>query len=313
MFWIFLAIIIATGLVVLTAYICCYMACFVPKNQPKEQKEYDLPPGKEYEPYHDLLKQWMDEVRLLPFEAVSIRSFDGLTLHGKYYEYEKGAPIELMMHGYRGSADRDLCGGIQRSFALGHSVLIIDQRACGKSEGNVITFGIHESRDCLKWVDFLIEKFGQDVKIILTGISMGASTVLITAGKPLPPQVVGVLADCGYTSAKEIIQKVMRDMKLPGPLLYPFVRLGAKLFGKVDLDETSAFDAMSRCKLPTIFFHGEADNFVPYEMSKQNFDACAAPKKLVTMADAGHGACYLKEGKRYVKELTEFFEKNNVK
>lgn len=313
MFWIFLGIVIAAGLVVLTAYICCYLCCFVPKNQPKEQKEYDLPPGKEYEPYYDLLKQWADEVRAMPFEAVTIRSFDGLTLHGKYYEYKKGAPIELMMHGYRGSADRDLCGGIQRSFALGHSVLLIDQRGCGKSEGNVITFGIHESRDCLKWVDFLIEKFGQDVKIILTGISMGASTVLITAGKPLPPQVIGVLADCGYSSAKDIIQKVIRDMKLPARLLYPFVRLGAKLFGKVDLEETSPMKAIQNITVPTIFFHGEGDKFVPCEMSQKLFDACTAPKRLVTVPDAGHGACYLKDGKRYVKELSEFFNENHVK
>ncbi len=313
MFWIFLGIVVAAGLVLLTAYICCYLCCFVPKNQPKEQKEYDLPPGKDYEPYYDLLKQWADEVRAMPFEAVTIRSFDGLTLHGKYYEYKKGAPIELMMHGYRGSADRDLCGGIQRSFALGHSVLLIDQRGCGKSEGNVITFGIHESRDCLKWVEFLIEKFGQDVKIILTGISMGASTVLITAGKPLPPQVIGVLADCGYSSAKEIIQKVMRDMKCPARLLYPLVRLGAKLFGKVDLDETSPIQAVKNITLPTIFFHGEGDNFVPCDMSKKLFDACPAPKKLITVPDAGHGACYLKDRKGYIKELTNFFNENNVK
>ena len=235
-----------------------------------------------------------------------MRSFDGLTLHGKYYECKKGAPIELMMHGYRGTAERDLCGGIQRCFSLGRNCLIIDQRACGKSDGHVITFGVKEHRDCLDWVDLIIKNIDKDARIILCGISMGASTVLMASAKELPKNVVGVLADCGFTSAKEIIQKVIRQMGLPAKLLYPFVRLGALVFGGFNLEETPAVEAVKNAKVPVILYHGTTDDFVPCEMSVKNFEACKAAKQLVTVENAGHGLCYLVEPQKYLKTLAEF-------
>lgn len=250
----------------------------------------------------------MKEVRALPHEEFSITSFDGLTLRGKYYEYAPGAPIELMLHGYRGEAERDLCGGVQRCFALQRSALIVDQRACGHSEGNVITFGIKEYRDCLTWLDFMVEHFGKDVKIILTGISMGASTVIMAAANPLPANVVGVLADCGYTSANDIIKKTIKEMKLPVAPLYPFVKLGARLYGGFTLEETSPIEAIQKCSLPVILIHGEADVFVPCEMSRQNYDACNAPKQIVTVPGADHGLCYLVDSEAYLNALREFFE-----
>lgn len=88
-----------------------------------------------------------------------------------------------------------MSAGIFRSFSVGHSAFLVDQRASGYCDGHVITFGINESRDCRQWVDFLIEHFDSEVRIMLAGISMGAATVLMTAGEPLPEQMVGVLAD----------------------------------------------------------------------------------------------------------------------
>lgn len=293
--------------VLLTAYICFRMAFYVPKRKAADKEEFPIPRGRIYEPHRETMVAWMKEVRSLPHEDVSIVSFDGLTLRGKYYEYAPGAPIELMMHGYRGSSERDLCGGVQRCFALGRSALIIDQRGCGSSDGNVITFGINEYRDCLSWLDFMLARFGPDVKIILTGISMGASTVLMAAGTELPENVIGVLADCGYTSARDIIKTVIRKMKLPENILYPFVKLGAKIFGHFDLEETSSIAAVAQCRVPVIFFHGENDNFVPCWMSRANFDACTAPKKLVTVPGAGHGLSYLIDSDGYLKALGEFF------
>ena len=214
-----------------------------------------------------------------------------------------------MFHGYRGTAERDLSDGVQRCFTLKRNVLIVDQRTSGQSEGKVISFGINESRDCLSWVDHLISRFGKDVKIILTGISMGASTVMITAGKPLPENVIYILADCGYTSAQDIIKKTIRDMKLPPDLLYPFVRLGAKIYGRFDLEETSPIEAMKKCTKPVIFIHGEADDMVPCEMSIRNYEACIAPKAILTVPGAAHGLGFLLGMEDYYKTLHAFSEK----
>ena len=298
-------LVIAAVLVLLISLFAFLVTFYAPRRKKSAEDEYAIPRGKVYEPHRDTMVSWMKETRALPYEAFSIRSRDGLELWGKYYEFAPGAPIELMFHGYRGSADRDLCGGVQRCFALGHSAFLVDQRTSGKSEGRVITFGIKERWDCLDWAEFLVEHFGPEVRIILCGISMGAATVMLAAGEELPPNVVGVLADCGYTSAREIILKVIRQLHLPR-LLYPFVRLGARLYGGFDPEETSPSEALKRCRVPVIFFHGDTDDFVPCEMSRVNFEQCAAPKKLVTVPEAGHGLSYLIDRAGYLSALEEF-------
>ena len=304
--WILLAIGAAIALIVLLiAYLCYRKAFFVSRHA--KQHPIGLPEDEIYGQYREKVDQWAQETRSLPCEEVEITSFDGLRLHGRYYQYAPGAPIELMFHGYRGSAERDLAGGVQRCFKLGRSALIVDQRCSGKSQGNVITFGILEHRDCLCWVDFMIRHFGEDVKIFLCGISMGAATVLMAAGEKLPKNVIGVLADCGYSSPKEIIQTVIRGLGLPPKLAYPFVKLGAKIFGKFDLEETSPVEAVTKCKVPVFFVHGEEDDYVPCEMSRKNYEACASRKKLMTVPGAAHGLSYPVATEAYLKEVGEFF------
>ena len=299
-------------LIILISYICFRIVFYVPRKKEELTDELPVPKGELYEPYHDMMRHWIKEARGFKSEDFYIKSFDGLTLHAKYFEYEPGAVMEIMFHGYRGSAERDLSGGIQRCFALGRSVLLVDQRTSCGSEGNVITFGINEHRDCLSWIDFAIKHFGPDVKIVLTGISMGASTVLMAAGKELPENVVGILADCGFSSAKEIIKKCARDLKIPADLIYPFIKLGAKLFGHFNFEEYSPLDAMKTCKLPVIFFHGEDDAFVPCYMSHEVYDACNSPKKIVTVPKAGHGLVYLIDNELYFNSVVEFFTENGV-
>lgn len=292
-------------LILLTAFICFIITFYAAPEKPSD--EFKIPDGEIYEPYREVMVNWMKEVRKMPVKEVEITSFDGLTLYGRYYEYSKDAPIELMFHGYRGTGERDLCGGVQRCFKLGRSCLIVDQRTAGKSGGRVITFGIKESRDCLKWIDYIIENINPNAKIIITGISMGAATVSIAAGEDLPPNVISALVDCGYTSPEAIIKKVMVDLKMPPKLMYPFVKLGAKIYGGFDLEKYSPIKAMENCKIPIIFIHGTTDDFVPFEMSVENFNACTHKvKKLVAVDGAGHGLAYLVDTDGYFKAIYEF-------
>jgi len=302
--WIF---IVMAAVVLAGAYVCYRMAFFADRRKDPPEEEIQIPKGRIYEPYREPMERWIREVRAMDCQEFTVTSFDGLTLHAKYYEYAPGAPMEIMFHGYRGTAERDLSGGVQRCFRLGRSAFIVDQRCSGKSGGHTITFGIREHRDCLTWMDFVIRHFGQDVKILLTGISMGASTVLMAAGRQLPPQVIGVLADCGFSSARAIIKKVIRQLRLPAGLLYPFVRLGALIYGGFDPEELSAVEAVKHCTVPVLLFHGEDDDFVPCEMSRELYEACNSRKKLITVPGAGHGLSYLLDQDGYIRQAREFF------
>ncbi len=291
----------------LLTFVCFRMAFYMTDKQKQPKTEYDIPDGEIYEPYRDRMVQWIKETRALPCREMSIVTADGLTLYGKFYEYKAGAPIELMFPGYRGRAERDLCGGVQRCFSLGYSVLLVEQRACGVSDGHVITFGIRESDDCIRWAQLLEQEY-PDCPVMLTGVSMGAATVLTAAGKPLPKNVVAVLADCGYTSAKDIICKVVRQMGLPPKLVYPFIKWSAKLYGGFDLEETAPIEAVKRSPIPVLFIHGDTDDYVPCEMSVRNFEACTAEKELLVVKGAGHGLAYLVDRDGYVNTLKTFRE-----
>ena len=307
MIWIIFTIILLLALFFATSYVCFRMA-FYSKNRTIEVSDApDLPTGEVYEPFIDNMRAWVFEARAYPSKTYSIQTPDGLTLMGHYYEHSPNSPIELMFHGYRGTAERDLSGGVHRAIRLGHSAFVVEQRGSGRSDGNVISFGINEHKDCILWINFLIRTFGSDVSIILTGISMGASTVLMAAGNPLPENVIGVLADCGFTTAREMIKIVVRSLKLPPSICYPFIRVGARIFGGFALEETSALEAMKTCKIPVLFIHGDNDQLVPWEMSKQNYDTCVCRKELLIIPGAGHGLCFPVAPETYMNTMKKYF------
>lgn len=302
-----LCILVGILLLLLVGTYICFRMTFYSKNS-KQSEGFSLPPGPVYEPYRDIMYAWAQEIKTIPHEDVEIVSFDGLVLRGKLYEYSPNADIELMMPGYRGSAERDLCGGVQRCFSLGRSALVVDQRGCGASDGHIISFGVNEHKDCLSWVAYLTERFGTSRRIILTGISMGASTVLAAGGTELPEHVVGIIADCGFTAPKDIIKIVIRQMGLPVGPLYPLVRLAGMLYGSFDIESICSIEQVKKCKVPVFFAHGETDDYVPCFMSRENFEACTAPKHLLTVPGAGHGLAYVVEPQGYIQALRKIEE-----
>ena len=304
----------AVAVTLITSLVCFLMVFYCKRKAPLGPDEYEIPPGEIYEVYREDMVAWTKAIRSMPCEDMEITSFDGLKLRAKYYEYEAGAPIEILFHGYKGYAERDLSGGVERCFRLGRSVILVDHRASGRSDGHVTTFGINERHDCHSWIRYAIERFGDDVKLIISGVSMGAATVMMTAGDPLPENVICVLADCGYTSPREIICKVLKDMKLPDKVFYPFIKLGARIFGRFNLDETSPIEAMRKCTLPVVFVHGDTDDFVPHRMSVRLCEECASDKKtLITIRGAGHGLAFPADRDGYVGALADVKEKWNLK
>lgn len=300
---------LAAGAVAAVSYACFRMAFYSsPKKRAKKLAERSLPQGECFDAHKKEMYRWIDELKQLPHRSLELTSRDGLKLCGRYYEYEPGAPIEILHHGYRGDGERDLSGAVFRCHALCRSALIVDMRASGASEGSVITFGVKESLDCADWVALVLREIDPNARIIISGISMGASTVLMASGLDLPENVVGCVADCGYSSAKAIIKKVIRDRHLPPALAYPFVRLGGIIYGGFDVEERPPVESVKKSSVPTVFIHGDADAFVPYRMSVENYDACSAEKRLVSIEGAEHGMCFLHNREEYFRVLREFFD-----
>lgn len=297
----------AAGVLTLAAaYAAVRIGCYVPPRC--DEDVFSMPDTEQYNVFRAQSEKMIRDTLSIPYEDVFITSFDGLRLHAKFYAAsERKAPVQIMFHGYKSSAERDFCGGLREGIDGGFNVLLVDQRAHGESEGKYLTFGVNERFDCLSWASYAAERFGNDVKIYLYGISMGASTVLMASALPLPKSVSGIVADCGYTSPKAIICSVLRDHHVPAAPVYAVAKLGARLFCGFDLDSASAPDALRRSHIPVLFIHGDDDRFVPCRMSRENFEASAAEhKKLLIVHNAGHGLSYMLDRPAYLSALHEF-------
>lgn len=212
----------------------------------------------------------------------------------------------LLFHGYRSIAETDFACIAETYYSAGFELILIDQRAHGKSGGNWIGFGILERRDCEEWIRYLNQNLGE-IPTFLCGISMGAATVLMASGQSLPANVCGIIADCGFTSPSEIITHIMRrKLHLPARLLLPILSCFSKIFAGYFFDEYSAVKAMETNTLPILFIHGKADRFVPMEMTVKNHQVCKAEKKLILVEGAGHGTSFLQDRETVEQEILEF-------
>lgn len=299
--WIILVLAALFALVLLF----CYRQVFWVRRS-ATQRACVVPPGEQYAQIREKIVNLIESSDAIPYEEVAIASHDGLRLVGRYYESRPGAPVQIQCHGYRSHPIRDFSGGLQLALKNGYNVLLISQRAHGKSEGKCLSFGVLERQDVLSWVNYVNNRFGPDTPVFLVGISMGAATVTMASELALPANVAGIIADCGYSSPKKIIQKVMADMHYPVSLLYPLVRLAGKVFGGFDIEDAASETALAKCRIPVLFIHGEDDLFVPCSMSRDNYTACASPKQLLTVPGAGHGISYMIDEKAYCETVTEF-------
>ena len=298
------------GLIIISVCIArfCFRKVFYsPMN--RKCDPYALPRGEQYQRERERMLSLVREMDGIPYEPVTITAFDGTKLFGRYYHVRDGAPLQLQFHGYHGAALRDFCGGLVLALKCGHNALLVDQRAHGKSGGRCLSFGINERHDCLSWIEYARTRLGEQTKIILSGLSMGASTVLMASSLPLPENVVGIIADCGYSSPEEIIREVLSHSHYPKKAAYALVRLGGRIWGGFDIESCTATDALTEAKVPVLFIHGDDDRFVPYEMSVKNHAACQSEKYFLSVAGAGHGLSYTIAPKEYKEAVIGFIER----
>lgn len=222
--------------------------------------------------------------------------------------------IFLCCHGYRSHAVYDFAGAAQYLLAMGFSLCLIDERACGSSGGRYITFGLREKDDVVDWACWLQERF-PDLPVLLYGVSMGASSVLAASGEPLPPSVRGIVADCGYTSACAICKRVLRQTfhLPPFPVYYAalvliWLRTGVWF---PDLDCTRA---VTENRLPLLIVHGRADDFVPFSMGEAIYDAAKAhcDAEFFAAADASHARSWLCDEDGYRAAIKRLLHKAGI-
>lgn len=253
-------------------------------------------------------RTWVDNQK---FEELEMNSFDGLTLKGYFLPVKKPTnKTVILAHGYLGKG-KDM--GLYAQYyyqELGYNVLMPDARGHGQSEGDYIGFGWHDRLDYVDWIGLLIDKLGPDTEIVLHGVSMGAATVLMTSGEELPNNVKAIVSDSAYTSVKEMFAYQMKRMfHIPTFPVLPTTSLVTDMKADYSLSEASALDQVKKAEVPILYFHGNADSFVPMEMSKELYENTKSNAELMIVDGAGHGESFVVDRERYENKLSAFLRK----
>ncbi len=244
-----------------------------------------------------------------PHQEVSIQSTDDYTLVGHLnLSPDAGHNWVIAVHGYTShftSIEDIAC----TYWNEGYNVLLPELRAHGDSEGEYIGMGYYDSIDMLGWIDCILD-IDPDAQIILHGVSMGAATVLCTAGQQdLPDNVIAVIEDCGYTNAYQMmVEQLDYRFGLPEFPIMPVAAIVANYKAGYNLKDANPLAALENADLPILFIHGDADTYVLPYMLDILYDAYDGEKEKLVVADAAHGAARDLEPELYYDTVFAFLD-----
>lgn len=243
------------------------------------------------------------------YSNVYIESFDKLKLHGyKILNKNSNNKWVLTVHGYT-SKGIYMSNYAKRFYDMGYNILIPDLRGHGESEGNYIGMGWYDRLDILKWIDLIIKE-DENAKIVLHGVSMGAATVSMTSGEELPINIKAIIADCGYTSVWEQFSHQLKAMySLPNFPVMTASSAVARFKAGYDFKEASALKQVAKSKTPILFIHGDEDDFVPYRMMDELYNATSSDKEKLTIKGAGHAQSSKVDPNLYWSTIENFINK----
>lgn len=306
-----LAIILAVLLLLLAVLVWLCLRLSVLRTPPMDvsnPKILKMTHMRDVIPLIEESKLWLEKQEK---EDWYVYSRDAKRLHGVFVPCENARGTLVFFHGYRSCYAIDFAGAMRFYHERGLNLLICEQRAHGKSQGQFLTFGAKERYDVQSWTNYLGSIFGTDHPVILTGLSMGATTVLMASELDHMVSVRGIIADCGFTSPEAICRHVAKNrMHLPANLVLPCLDLITRLFCGFRLRECSTVQAVQNTDIPIFFIHGKDDDFVPCYMTEEAYAACKSEKEVLYVAGAGHGLSFVTAPEEYKKRLTAFLDKH---
>lgn len=265
-------------------------------------------PRNKFEKEYEEGKAWCMQQHM---QDCYMKSRDGLVLHAYYLPAENAKRFVVLSHGYKGSGFGDFAY-ISRFLHENHChLLFIDQRCCGKSQGEYITFGAKEQYDVQGWAYYIARRNKKKLPVYLYGESMGAASVLMASGHKLPKEVKGFIADCGFCSMKGQFKDMAANwfhLHWIGLLLFR-IDLFCMVLAGFRMRDADTTRALMRNRKPVLFFHGLADTYVDQRNSRYNYSICQAPKELVMIPGARHLCSAYEEPELYRGKLVEFFSK----
>lgn len=238
-----------------------------------------------------------------------ITSSDNLKLHAYEVKNEnKTDKWAIVVHGYT-SEGKLLSSKAKHLYNMGYNVLVPDLRSHGSSEGNYIGMGWHDRLDIIGWINYIV-KNNPNSEIALHGTSMGSATVLMVSGEKLPSNVKAIVADCGYTSVYDEFSYQLKQLfNLPAFPIMNFSDVVTHIRAGYCLNDASAINQVKKSTTPILYIHGDKDDFVPYYMMDELYNATNSEKEKLTIEGGEHANSDLVNPKLYWSTVNSFLEK----
>ena len=264
--------------------------------------------GVDPESYGEMVKKGQEWLHENDSDVRERLASDGTQLYCHYFPAANAKCTLIEFHGWRGAWDLDFSASSPYLNRMGYNLLLVEQRGQGRCGGSCMTFGLQERFDVKEWVEWYRENYDAQIPIILAGVSMGATTVLMASCQEFPPQVKGILADCGFNSPYDIIKHVGKsNYHMPEHPACDTMNLFLRLKTGLGLKDFTAAEAVAQAKLPILFIHGSKDTFVPPAMSEEIYEACASRKKRWLAEGAVHANSFVIQKDEYIRIVEEFF------
>jgi len=211
-----------------------------------------------------------------------MQASDGVKIHGWWVQRD-GPLATLFLHGNAGNLTHRAPRMLEIA-AAGSSVLVLDYRGYGKSEGRPSEQGLY--RDAEAGFIFLLGKGYRPEQIILHGESLGTSVAIDLASRR---PCAGLVLEAPFTSAADVAATVV-------PVIGPLLIRGFNSLPKIRW-----------IRVPKLFIHGDRDEVVPLRLGQELFAAAQGSKTLWIVPGAGHNDILETAGAEYRRHLQTFY------
>lgn len=249
--------------------------------------------------------QWFDALDLRD----TVINEKGEEYHGYVLrQNEKSHNWLICLHGYRGDR-RAEAPFAKYYYEKGYNIAMPCMTGHEDDKNKYCTMGCFDKDVLTGWINNIVRE-DPNSKIILHGVSMGASTVMLATGENLPDNVKFAVCDCGFDSSWDLIYTMLKEnYNLPAKFILNAVNGASIRRSGADLRKSRPIDALRRSKTPTLFVHGAKDNLVPLKVFYRVYEACGAYKDMLISENAVHAVSVAFSYGEYIKKLESFENK----
>lgn len=201
-------------------------------------------------------------------QKIKIKNHKDMYLQGYLIEKEKAKRTIICLHGLMKSAYslKETVIYLQEIFE-NDNVLLIDANAHGLSDGYIRGFGYKDVFDLMYFNTYILQKYGDDHRIVMYGQGMGANTILNTSGLDKLKNVDLIISEGAYDNVYDYLAtSCQRETKILRIVCGAIIRSTIKGEIETDIKKMNTVSLVKKNQIPTVYIHSKVDIDVPFQM-----------------------------------------------